>query len=257
MSTPLYLPPSIAPGPAYGSSEWTEARRGRVTASRFGDVMTEPRSKAEQMAGKMGATAKGYLMELVAATITGQDKVGGKSAAMDRGVEKESDGLDRYTKQKFYDEVLKGRILLKMGTLISATPDGFIEEGEDDEGPGLVEVKCPESKTHLETFITRELPADYVEQVHGQMWVAGRSWCDFVSFDDRFPLAMQLVVIRVQRDEELIERMAEKVHGFADQVQARVDQLRQFLRECSPVEARVVHEALQDPTEPLTSQPEA
>jgi hypothetical protein len=254
MSTPLYLPPGIAPGPAYGSSEWTETRRGRVTASRFGDVMTEPRSKAEQMAGKMGATAKGYLMELVAATITGQDKVGGKSAAMDRGVDKESDAIDRYAATKFVD-VGKGRMLLKMGTLISATPDGFIEE--DEEGPGLLEVKCPESKTHLETFITRELPADYMEQVHGQMWVAGRSWCDFVSFDDRFPLAMQLVVIRVYRDEELIERMAEKVHGFADQVQARVDQLRQFLRDCSPVEARVVHEALQDPTEPLTSQPEA
>jgi hypothetical protein len=216
--------------------------------------MTEPRSAADKARGAMSATAKGYLMEIVASTITGQDKVGGKSAAMDRGIDKESDAIDRYMVTKFVD-VEKGRMLLKMGTLISATPDGFVEE--DEMGPGLIEVKCPESKTHLETFLTKQLPEDYLEQVHGQMWVAGRTWCDFVSFDDRFPLPMQLVVIRVERDNDLIDRMAEKVHGFADQVQAKVDQLRQYLRECSPLEARVVHEALQDPTEPLISQPEA
>lgn len=250
----IWIPPGVAPGPVYGGTEWTEMRRGRVTASRFGDIMTEPRSAADKARGAMSATAKGYLMELVASTITGQDKVGGKSAAMDRGIDKESDAIDRYMVTKFVD-VEKGRMLLKMGTLISATPDGFVEE--DEMGPGLIEVKCPESKTHLETFMTKELPEDYLEQVHGQMWVAGRTWCDFVSFDDRFPLPMQLVVIRVERDNDLIDRMAEKVHGFADQVQAKVDQLRQYLRECSPLEARVVHEALRDPAEPLTSQPEA
>lgn len=293
---PIYLPPGVAEGPAYGTDEWKEARRGRVTASRFGDVMTEPKTMpaalldkfeylvdapryrilksganaGEQkqvegygelvktaMAGQglyhWGDTAKSYMMEVMASTITEQDKVGGKSAAMERGVDKESDAIDAYAAAKF-TEVAQGRLLLRTSDLIAATPDGFVEEDED--GPGLIEVKCPESKRHLETWLSRELPSDYLEQVQGQMWVAGRSWCDFVSYDDRFPVPMRLVIIRVHRDEEYLASLKAKVTAFAQEVGAKLAQIRGFLADASPEEARTVVEALQDGAEPLTSQPE-
>lgn len=239
--TPIYLPPGIIIGPNYGTDAWKEARRGRITASRFGHVMTEPKTKAAKEAGLLSETATGYMLELIASAITGEDRVGGQSAAMERGVDKESDAIDIYASTKFCT-VEPGRLLLRSEGLVAATPDGFIEE--DPEGPGLLEVKCPESRTHLKTWFSLQLPEEYVEQVHGQMWVAGRAWCDFVSFDDRFPAPMRLVVIRVYRDEDLIQAMSTKVGAFEALVAEKLASVRQFLAEASPGEERALQDAL-------------
>ena len=252
--TTIQLPPYIVEGPAYGTDEWKEARRGLVTASRFGDVMTEPRSKAAKEAGELSDTAKSYLMELVASTITGIDRVGGKSAAMERGVDMEADAIDAYAAMKFC-AVETGRLLIWPAYGIAATPDGFVEE--DEEGPGIIEVKCPESKRHLDTWFTRQVPDDYIEQVQGQLWVSDRRWCDFISYDDRFPLAMRLVVIRVYRDDDMGQALEIKVLDFAQRVRDKVAQVRAFLASCAPSEARTVTEALQDSLEGVVSHPEA
>lgn len=252
--TPIQLPPDVVEGPAYGTEEWKNARRGLVTASRFGDVMTDPRSKAAKEAGELSDTAKSYLMELVASTITGIDRVGGKSAAMERGVDMEADAIDAYAAMKFCT-VETGRLLIWPKFGIAATPDGFVED--DEEGPGIIEVKCPESKRHLETWFTREVPEDYIEQVQGQLWVSDRQWCDFISYDDRFPLAMRLVVIRVYRDEDAEQVLEAKVQDFAQRVRDKVAQVHAFLASCAPSEARTVTDALQDSLEDVVSHPEA
>jgi hypothetical protein len=196
-----------------------------------------------------GDTSRSYLMEIVASVITGLDKVGGKSAAMERGVDKEADASDAYAAAKFVD-VAQGRLLLRTDCLIGATPDGFIEE--DEEGPGLLEIKCPESKRHLETWMSRTLPEEYFEQVHGQMWVADRAWCDFVSYDDRFPKPMQLVVIRVYADEDYRTKLATRCEAFAEQVKDRLGDIRRFLADASPEQAETVVEALKSELDPLT-----
>lgn len=247
----MFLPHNVTLGAEYGTPAWNKDRRGRVTASRFGDVLTQPRSKAAQDAGQLSDTAHGYLLEVVASTITGHDRVGGKSAAMARGVDKEADAIDAYGMERFV-EVGEGRILLVKDSLVAVTPDGFIED--DPEGPGLLECKCPESKTHLETFFSgagtpenpRLVPEEYVAQVQGQLWVSGRAWCDFVSFDDRFPGPMQLIRIRAYRNEVYIAELAAKVRRFEALVQERVDQVREYLASCSPAQARVLHNALQE-----------
>ena len=251
----MFLPHNVTLGAEYGTPAWNNDRRGRITASRFGDILTAPRSKAAQEAGQLSETARGYLLEVVASTITGQDRVGGKSAAMDRGVDKETDAIDAYCLQRFLDrgtEVLEGRILLMRDRLVGVTPDSFVED--DPEGPGLLECKCPESKTHLETFLSgdgtpedpRQVPEVYVPQVQGQLWVSGRRWCDFVSFDDRFPGPMQLIVIRAYRDEAYIAELAAKVLHFEQMVLQRLERVRRFLKACTPEQARVVHNALQE-----------
>ena len=239
--TPIYLPAGIILGPNYGTDAWKEARRGRITASRFGHVMTEPKTKAAKEAGLLSETATGYMLELIASAITGEDRVGGQSAAMERGVDKESDALDAYASTKFCT-VETGRLLLRSEGLIAATPDGFVEE--DEEGPGLVEVKCPESRTHLKTWLSKHLPDEYVEQVQGQLWVAGRAWCDFVSFDDRFPAPMRMVVIRVYRDDDLIQQMAAKVGAFEAMVAEKLADVRRFLAEATPEQVQVAVESL-------------
>ncbi len=96
ITTDIWLPSGVEEGPAYGTPEWHHDRIGRVTASRFKDVMTEPRSKAAKEAGELSDTALAYLHEVIAQAITGKERVGGKSAAMDRGVDLEADALDYY-----------------------------------------------------------------------------------------------------------------------------------------------------------------
>jgi len=253
---PIQLPTGVVEGPMYGTDEWKNARRGLVTASRFGDVMTEPRSKAAKEAGEMSDTARGYLMELVASTITGEDKVGGKSAAMERGIDKEADAIDAYSAATF-TSVAQGRLLIMPDCGIGATPDGFVEDEGD--GFGILEVKCPESKRHLETWLDRCVPEDYIEQVLGQLWVSGRSWCDFISYDDRFPAPMRLVVIRVHKDEHraAIDELEMKVMAFAAKARGKVAEIRAFLADCAPSEALTVTEALQDSLEDVVSPPEA
>jgi hypothetical protein len=83
----------------------------------------------------------------------------------------------------------------------------------DAGGGGLLEIKCPSATTHLEYLQAGALPEAYLPQVTHNLWITGAAWCDFVSFDDRFPPALQLVIVRVQRDEaalrsyELMARM--------------------------------------------------
>lgn len=242
-------------GPRWGTEAWRAFRRGLVTASRFGDVLSEPKTKAAKEAGELSQTARSYLMELVAATITGQDKVGGKSAAMERGIDKEADAIDAYCRERFLfpGDWSEGVILRMEDTLIAATPDAFIET--DREGPGILEVKCPDSMRHLDTFFSRQVPEQYHEQVLGQLEVSGRQWCDFVSFDDRFPKAMQLVIIRVYPSPQFGAESMPKIAHFADLVQQRVDDVRAFLAGASPQEAAAVVSAMsrdEDPTNLFT-----
>lgn len=239
-------------GPRWGTEAWHTFRRGLVTASRFADVLAQPRGKEARASGDMSLTARSYLMELVAATITGQDKVGGKSAAMERGIDKEADAIDAYCRDRFLfpGDWSEGCILRLEDTLVAATPDAFIDNG-DPEGPGILEVKCPDSMRHLDTFFSRTIPEQYTEQVLGQLEVSGRQWCDFVSFDDRFPKPMQLVIIRVYPSPQFGAESMPKIAHFADLVHQRVDDVRQFLAGASPHEAAAVVSAMSrtdDPT---------
>lgn len=238
-------------GPKYGTEEWRAFRRKLVTASRFDDVLSAPRTKAAKEAGELSQTARSYLMEIVAATITGMDKAGARGASVERGIDKESDAIDAYCRERFLfpDDWSEGRILQIEDTLIAATPDAFIDNG-DREGPGILEVKCPDSKNHLDTFFTRQVPEQYHAQVLGQLEVSGRQWCDFVSFDDRFPKAMQLIVIRVYPSPQFGAESMPKIAHFADLVQQRVDDVRTFLSGMAPHEAAAVVSAMSREEDP-------
>jgi hypothetical protein len=287
----IWHPDNILLGPVQSNpTAWAKVRRGKVTGSRFADVMTPPRtpprkfvqdhahlvSDAERYKvlktgpragqkvevdglGQMvmeaaerngtycwGDTARSYMMEIVASAVTGRDKVGGKSAAMDHGNDTEADAFDHYAAVNFAD-VRKAQMLILRDTRIAATPDGFVEDHQD--GPGLLEIKCPESKTHLATWMARELPEEYFEQVQGQLWISGRQWCDFVSFDNRFPPSMWMVQIRVQRDEEFIDRMEARVRAFADEVDAHIANLMERIAEADPAEAEILKDALAEAAE--------
>jgi hypothetical protein len=165
-----------------GSDEWKQERLGKITASRFRDVTTQPRSKADQKAGKLSKTAESYLLEVAAEIVTGQADDRPPTWAMKWGSDNEAGARDVY-------EQLTGQSVQQVGLLIhpdvpelAGSPDGLI--GED----GGLEIKCPaNTREHLATVVSGEIPAEYVPQVHGHLLITGREWWDYVSYDPRVP----------------------------------------------------------------------
>jgi len=102
-----------------------------------------------------------------------------------------------------------------------ASPDRLV--GED----GLVEIKCPNSATHLDTLLSKKVPAKYITQMQWQMAVTGRKWCDFVSYDPRFPEQHQVFVQRIERDDEHIAQLEKDVAEFLAEVEADLKALNE------------------------------
>ena len=103
-----------------------------------------------------------------------------------------------------------------------ASPDGLV--GDD----GCLEIKCPNTATHLETLRTGKLPRQYQAQVQGQMWISGRQWCDFVSFDPRLPSNAQLFITRVDRDDLYIENLEQEIVEFLKEVDQEVEFVKNY-----------------------------
>lgn len=195
-----------------GSPEWFGARLGRVTASRVADVIAETKSG-------WGAGRANYMAQLVAERLTGEVAESFSNAAMKWGTEMEPEARAAY---QFYRDALVvevGFVPHPRIAMSGASPDGLVGE------VGLVEFKCPNTATHIETLIGQAVPAKYITQMQWQMACTGRQWCDFGSFDPRLPEDMRLFVRRVDRDEALIADLEARVSAFLAETDAKVEAL--------------------------------
>lgn len=199
------------------SEEWLKARLGIPTASRFNDIVALTRNG-------YSTQRKNYCAELVIQRLTQQIPEHYENAAMAWGTETEPVARLQY-------ELLTGKEVEETGLWLlndldaGASPDGFV--GKD----GLLEIKCPNTATHLETLRTGNLPNWYKAQVQGQMWVTDRKWCDFVSFDPRLPENAQIIIIRVDRDDLYIKNLEEEVTSFLQEVEDQVEFVQNFGKE--------------------------
>jgi predicted phage-related endonuclease len=100
-----------------------------------------------------------------------------------------------------------------------ASPDGLVGVW------GLVEIKCPNTATHLDTLLSETVPGKYITQMQWQMACTGREWCDFVSFDPRLPESMALFVKRVHRDVSHILELETEVAAFIAEIDDKVARL--------------------------------
>ena len=201
------------------SEEWFAARLGKVTASRLSDVLATIKT------GEAAARAN-YRIELVAERLTGKSTPGFTSAAMQWGVECEPMARSAY-------ETETGLIVTEVGfvdhptiAMAGASPDGLV--GDD----GLIDIKCPETKTHIETLTSKKAPSKYIPQMQWQMACTGRQWVDFVSFDPRLPEHLMLEIIRVDRDQLLIDQYSEAVSIFLAEVSKTVELLNSRSSKC-------------------------
>jgi len=198
---------------AQGSDEWKALRLGKVTASRVADVVAKTKTGP-------AASRKNYAAQLIAERLTGVVVDGFQSKEMQHGTETEPKARAAYSFYADADVVQVDFVPHPGIEMTGASPDGLV--GED----GLVEFKCPNTATHIETLLGGIIPQDYVTQMQWQMACTGRQWCDFVSFDPRMPGNMQISIQRVPRDDKRIAELEAAVAAFLIEVSLKVAALR-------------------------------
>lgn len=205
------------------SAEWFAARLGCVTASRVKDVMASGRG------GAPSATRKNYMMELLCERLTGQS--GGadlsRNAAVQRGVELEPFACMAYEADKGLMVVETGLVMHPTIPGFGASPDGLV--GDD----GVLEIKCPNTATHIATMQSERHDPQYEWQMLAQMACTGRAWADFVSYDDRLPEPLQYVCHRFERDFKRIREMESEIKAFLEELSDLEKEMRERMKEAA------------------------
>ncbi|WP_409186446.1 lambda exonuclease family protein [Amycolatopsis sp. VS8301801F10] len=161
-----------------GSDEWLDQRRGIVTASVVGQLVTPKTLKPAN-----NDSSRGITVQLVAERITGYTDPTYVGDDMLRGIEDEPRARELYA--QVYDRPVRdvGFLLRKEETWqLGYSPDGLV--GDD----GLIEVKAPRAKGHLRTILSDEVPAEHMAQCQAGLLVSGREWLDFISFSGGMPM---------------------------------------------------------------------
>lgn len=195
-----------------GSTEWLAERAGHATASRFKDILATIKTGE-------AATRRNYRVQLVTERLTGIPCQSFTNAAMEYGTATEPLAREAY-------EAETGELVEQVGflkhpalTWTGASPDGLI----GDEGG--IEIKCPfQSTVHVET-LQGGMPTEHRPQIQGVLWVSGRKWIDFISFDPRMPEKLRLHVERVNRDDKYIADLEKSVTSFLMEVAQQTESL--------------------------------
>lgn len=202
------------------SDEWHAARAGRFTGSCAADAMHTIKS------GAFSAGRKHLRTRLALERITGKPQERKfTTEAVQHGVDQEPVALGRY-------EAETGEILTRVGFLsrndlaAGCSLDAAILTG--DRIIGIVEAKCPESATHFEYLRTKQIPSDYRWQCLHNLWVSGAEWCDFISYDDRFPEDLQYLCVRFQPNEKEIRDYEIAVLKFLAEIAEEVDEVNKL-----------------------------
>ena len=196
-----------------GSPEWFAERCGKVTASRVADVVARTKSG-------WGASRANYMAQLVAERLTGTVAESYTNAAMQHGIDTEAEARSTY--EFFTNATVEPSSFVAHPSIADtgASPDGYVA------AEGLVEIKCPNTATHIETLLTGSVAAKYATQIQWQLACTKRAWCDYVSYDPRLPPSMSLFIKRVPRDAALIKSLETDVTEFLAELRLTVHRLR-------------------------------
>jgi predicted phage-related endonuclease len=196
------------------SPEWFQARLGRLTGSRAGDMLATIKSGE-------AAPRRDLRTQLVVERLTGTVQEDGFiNAAMQWGMDQEPAAFAAY-------ESLTGNVAQRTGfishdaLMVGCSLDGHVGDFE-----GVCEFKCPKSATHLRYLRGAILPIDYLPQVRHNLWVTGAKWCDFMSYDPRFPSHLQTFLVRVEASTLDMAAYQRAVETFLAEVDAEVEAVR-------------------------------
>ena len=198
-----------------GSEAWFAQRCGKVTASRVADVIARTKTG-------YSTSRDNYMAQLVCERLTGTVAESFSNAAMQHGTDTEP--LARAAYEAHADVLVDEVAMITHPTIeaAGASPDGLVGDS------GLVEIKCPNTATHIDTLLTQTVPGKYNTQMQWQMACTDREWCDFVSFDPRLPKELQLFVKRVVRNDELIADLEMEVILFLTELENKIKKLNEL-----------------------------
>lgn len=187
-----------------GSDEWFDVKRGIVSASHFKEILNKK-------------TGRGLYMRKVAAErLTGQTEETYTNKIIENGADTEAEARECY--EHIYHEKVIQVGFVKLNEWVGCSPDGIISRD------GLAEIKCPLGSTHIDYISKDAMPAVYFPQVQGQLWVTGRKWCDFISYNPYFKIR-PLWSKRIQRDEEYIKNLESKTLGFIEELKELISNI--------------------------------
>jgi len=201
-----------------GTEQWLADRAGKITASRFKDVMAwgKPDKYGKREPQKARTT---YMLELCFERLSQKPKHQAKSASMRWGTEQEPFAHEAY-------EMLTGNCVNHIGFIahpkydwLGCSPDGLVNSD------GGIESKCPYSESvHITTWL-EGMPEEHMAQVQGCMFVTGRKWWDFLSFDPRQSEDCQLYIQTIYRDEKYLENLHTELVQFNLELNRMVDEV--------------------------------
>lgn len=196
-----------------GTLEWHMARLGIATASNFGAILAKGRG------GEESAIRKQYKARLIVERLTGKPLESFATDAMRIGIEREP--LARLAYEEETGEVVNEVGFFRHPSMAAGcSPDGLIGDS------GIIEIKSPTLAVHLDYLKLGAEPSTYTAQIQGQLWITGREWASFVSYNPDFPEHLQLIVRRIQRDEIYIAKLESEVEQFLDEVEAETQRWR-------------------------------
>ena len=197
------------------SEEWFAARCGKVTASRVADIIARTKTGPS-------ASRENYLAQLVCERMTGKPAESYSNAAMAWGTEQEPFARAAYesVKDVLVEEV--GFVPHPSFSEAGASPDGIVGEF------GLVEIKCPNTATHIQTLLEQKVPEKYITQMQWQMACTQRHWCDYVSFDPRMAEGLQLFIKRIEFDPVFVGKLDKEIINFLLDLEDKITQLNKL-----------------------------
>jgi hypothetical protein len=191
-----------------GSPEWLAARLGKPSASMFSKLITAT--------GKPSSSADGYINQLIAERLRGQSEPFYVTEWMARGTELEPEAREAY---EFIsgNDVIETGFILDTGFEYGCSPDGLITD------KGGLEIKCPAPQTMVSYLRDNQVGVKkYWQQIQGCMWISQREWWDFFAYHPEMPH----VIVRVERDEDYIAKLAEEVTKAVEIILNQVEKLK-------------------------------
>lgn len=191
-----------------GSEEWLRVRLGRPSASMFNKLITQT--------GKPSSSADGYINELIAERLTGKSEPFHVTEWMERGTALEPEAREAY-------EFITGNAVMETGFILDnswqfgCSPDGLILD------KGGLEIKCPAPRTMVSYLRDPQVGVKkYWQQIQGCMWITQRGWWDFFAYHPEMPH----VLVRVERDDEYIDKLAAEVKAAVNVILNQVELLK-------------------------------
>lgn len=205
--------PTMLDSSVQGTDQWLLDRAGKFTGSEFESVLGRKKD------GTPLKARQDLIWQVAVERLTGLPEVGPDSFSLRWGKDVEPYAREAYELDTGLLVVQSPFVKHPRFPFAGCSPDGLV--GTD----GGIEMKCPKSSAiHLARFVDG-MPAEHVAQVQGAMWVTGRAWWDFVSYDPRFKDEHRLYRLRVTRDEAYIKKLEEEVIKAEAEVQVLIEKL--------------------------------